>query len=146
MKLIMENWKKFLNETAIFRDPNFSFEWDEARVHHSEDFPTKDVWLDLSSKGQVIDASNLAGKINNTQYSNSCEEMEEEYQHMTPDRQERVAAMFESGDIELPIVKKKNNQYTLIAGNTRLTMMGRQRCNNPNFPVKVWMIDLDKLS
>ena len=146
MKLIMENWKKFLNETAIFRDPNFSFEWDEARVHHSEDFPTKDVWLDLSSKGQVIDASNLAGKINNTQYSNNCEEMEEEYQYMTPDRQERVAAMFESGDIELPIVKKKNKQNTLIAGNTTLPMMGRQRCNNPNFPVKVWMIDLDKLS
>jgi hypothetical protein len=143
MKLIMENWKKFLTESVMFRDPNFNFEWDEAIVHHSEDFPTKDIWLELSTQGRVFDASKMAGKINNTQFAVNCEQMEEEYKSLTPDRQERVARMFESGEIELPIVKKKKEEYTLVAGNTRLTMMGREKCKNPDFTIKVWLIDLD---
>ena len=139
----MENWRSFLNESIKFRNPNFDREWDEARVHHNEDFPTKDVWMELSSKGQVVDALPIAGKIKNTQFTDNCKEMEEEYQNLTPDRRERVSRMFDSGEIELPIVKKVNGEYTLIAGNTRLTMMGRQHCRDVNYPVKVWLIDLD---
>jgi hypothetical protein len=145
MKLIMENWRKYLNESIKFRNPNFDFEWDEARVHHSENFPTKEVWLKLSSKGRVVDALPIAGQINNTQFTDICKEMEEEYQNLTPDRRERVSKMFDSGEIELPIVKKVNGEYTLIAGNTRLTMMGMQRCRDVNYPVEVWLIDLDNI-
>jgi len=139
----MENWRKFINEGFTFRDPNIEFEWDEARVHHKEEFPTKEAWLKLAGQGTEVDAKNLAGQIKNTQFSSDCEEMEEEYQHMTSDRQERVAAMFEGGVIELPIVKKVNGEYTLVAGNTRLTMMGRENCKRGT-AIRVWLIDLDK--
>jgi len=145
MKLIMENWRKYINESIKFRNPNFDFEWDEARIHHSENFPTKEVWLELSSKGRMVDALPIAGQINNTQFTDTCKEMEEEYQNLTPDRRERVSKIFDSGEIELPIVKKVNGEYTLIAGNTRLTMMGMQHCRDVNYPVEVWLIDLDNI-
>ena len=69
--------------------------------------------------------------------------MEKEYKNLTGDRQDRIKDAFSAGEVELPIVKKKNNEYTLIAGNTRLTRMGIENCKNEDFPVKVWLIDLD---
>jgi hypothetical protein len=140
----MENWKKFINEEFTFRNPNIEFEWDEARVWHKEEFPTKEIWFKLASQGREVDASQLAGKIDNTSFSSDCKAMEKEYQHITPDRQERIDTMFSGGEIELPIVRKLNGEYKLIAGNTRLTMMGRENCNSGT-PIRVWLIDLDKI-
>ena len=141
----MENWRNYLSESIKFRNPNFDFEWDEARVHHNENFSTKEAWLELSSKGTIINALPIAGQIKNTQFTDNCKEMEEEYKNLTPDRRARTSKMFDSGEIELPIVKKVNGEYTLIAGNTRLTMMGAQHCTDVNYPVKVWLIDLDEI-
>ncbi len=146
-KELLVEWKQnLLNEekmskyTPKYSKPNFDFEWKEAKTHHRKDFPNKDIWLASAERGEVFDVKNI--EIENTQYSSDLEQMESDYKKLTSDRRKRIENMFDSGIVELPIVKKKNNVYTLIAGNTRLTMMGIKN-KTSNFPVKVWLIDLD---
>ena len=151
-QLIVENWRRFISEvkeinikyTKPLSNDSLDREWEEAKTHHSDDFTSKEDWLKKVKDGEEFDITGKDISINNTQYAyGKKEQMEKEYKNLTGDRQDRIKDAFSAGEVELPIVKKKNNEYTLIAGNTRLTRMGIENCKNEDFPVKVWLIDLD---
>ena len=128
---------------VTFERPNANFEWEEAE-RYPEIFPTKAVWLKAMKEGKEIDPEShgLAGLINNTDYEHSLEAMRRSYKTLTKDRRKRIEALFSANPvkIELPIVMKYNGEYELIAGNTRLTMMGILH-RETGFPVRVLLIE-----
>ena len=129
-----------------FTKPDFEFEWPEARKHQKDAFKDKSDWLQKANDGKVFDITKVDSSIDNTQYSKNCKEMEDEYKNLDNEKLQRVNDIFNAEPIimPLPIIRKKDNEYRCIAGNTRLTRMGIERCKDPNFPVMVWLIDLDK--
>ncbi len=129
---------------VIFEKPNANFEWEEAE-RYPEIFPTKAVWLKAMREGKEIDPESLGlvGKINNTEYEENLENMKRSYKTLTKDRRKRVEALFRANPvkIELPIVMKYNGEeYELVSGNTRLTMMGILH-REIGFPVRVLLIE-----
>ena len=122
-----------------FKKPNRKREWCEA-VRYGDVFKNRKEWYKVISAGEEIDASGLAGVINNTDYGISLTSMIEAYEkEITEDRKSRVEKMFKEGVIELPVVMLYKEQYELIGGNTRLTKMGilKHQCG---FPVRVFLI------
>jgi len=122
-----------------FKKPNWKREWCEAK-RYPEVFKSRKEWFKVISAGEEIDASGLAGIINNTDYGISLNNMINAYEkEITEDRKSRVDKMIKEGIIELPVVMKYEEQYELIGGNTRLTKMGilKHQCG---FPVRVFLI------
>lgn len=164
-QLLVESWRRFINEeenkenkedteekykigkkTVTFKNPDFENEWPEAE-RYPEVFTDYNDWINKANSGKEFDITDIASKeINNTEYKfKEQTQMEEDYKTFTADRRKRVDNMFSKEEIviELPIVMKLDGEYELIGGNTRLVKMGIENCKNDDFPIHVWLIDLD---
>lgn len=155
-QLLVESWRRFINEeenkdneeknkNITFKKPDFSNEWPEAE-RYPDVFENYDDWIKKAESGKEFDIISKEIIINNTEYAFGQQtQMEEAYETLTDDRRERVDNMFskEIIEIELPIVMKLGGEYELIGGNTRLVKMGIENCKDDDFPIHVWLIDLD---
>jgi hypothetical protein len=116
---------KELIPSVSFYKPDFENEWEEA-VRYPKLFSDKQTWLDAVKNGTEKEV-NCGMNISNTDMCEPDVDLE-------PEKVKRVAGMVKSGKIELPIVMKYNNQYELIAGNTRLVAL-----KVAGLPTKAWV-------
>ena len=116
---------KELISSVSFYKPDFENEWEEA-ARYPKLFSDKQTWLDAVKNGTEKEV-NCGMNISNT-------DMGEPDVDLEPEKVKRVAGKVKSGKIELPIVMKYNNQYELIAGNTRLVAL-----KVAGLPTKAWV-------
>ena len=113
-------------------EPNFDFEWDEAKRYPEFEKLGKDKWIELAKSGKeekITDASN----INNTDAG-----APESFYDLEKDKQQRALQQIARGDVELPIIARYSDGHLeLIGGNTRLTAMMLRKGS-----AKVWMFDV----
>jgi len=120
---------KELIPSVSFYKPDFENEWEEAE-RYPKLFSDKQTWLDAVKNGMEKEV-NCGMKISNTDMCEPDVDLDSE-------KVKRVAGMVKSGKVELPIVMKYNNQYELIAGNTRLVVL-----KVAGLPTKAWVFQYD---
>ena len=99
-------------------EPNFDFEWDEAKRYPEFERLGKDKWIELAKTGKAVTITN-ANDIENTDAGKP-----ESFYDLEKDKQQRALQQIARGSVELPIVALYSDGYKeLIAGNTRLTAM-----------------------
>jgi hypothetical protein len=113
--------------------PNFEEEWKEAIRYPEFQKMGKEQWFKISKQGKPIQYSKIKDVLGNVDLDfNSLEE---------PKKQRFVSA-FKKGIIEMPIVVKfQDNDYDLVAGNTRLAGLIQNRIDP-----KIWVVDITHLS
>ena len=99
-------------------EPNFDFEWDEAKRYPEFERLGKDKWIELAKTGKAVTITD-ASNINNTDAGKP-----ESFYNLEKDKQQRALQQIARGSVELPIVALYSDGHKeLIAGNTRLTAM-----------------------
>jgi hypothetical protein len=99
-------------------EPNFNFEWSEARRYPEFRKIGKSAWIDLVKKGKAVTIKSAKG-INNTNAADP-----DSFKSLEKDKQERALSQLSSGNVEMPIIAIYSDGWKeLIGGNTRLTAM-----------------------
>ncbi len=121
-----------LNKMKIkFSKPNFNFEWEEAIRYPEFEEMGKQKWLSIANKGKTTLFSTIKKITGNVDLH---------FNRLEKAKQDRFKSAFETGVIEMPIVVKfSNNEYDLVAGNTRLAGLVKNKIDP-----KVWVIDISK--
>jgi predicted translin family RNA/ssDNA-binding protein len=119
-----------LNYPAIYyKQPNFEFEWDEATRYPEFEQMGKEGWINLAKNGYITEYSQIKGILGNVDLN---------FNTLEADKKERFQQAFETGIIELPIAVKFNeNDYDLVAGNTRLAGL-----IDKGIDPLIWIVDL----
>ena len=139
MKLILENWRKYLAEGVSYNTPNFEYEWSEAQRYPQLKELGQEGWIQLAQTGAPLQVKpEMLRQIGNTTAA-STQVAVEEFDNLEPDKQQRFMDAFKSGNIELPIVVKIGGKLDLLGGNTRFTGLVAN-----NVMPQVWLIDVDK--
>lgn len=112
-----------------YTKPNFDYEWDEATRYPEFEELGKDNWMKVAEGGHIIDYNSIKDKLGNVDLN---------LNNLETEKVQRVANKLKTGSIEIPIVVKfDDNDYDLLAGNTRLaTIVGGG--GNP----KLWVVDI----
>jgi len=140
LKLILENWREYINDGLSYESPNFKHEWDEAQRYPELSVLGYDTWLEIAESGREVDITpTLLKQIGNTT-APSAEVARTEFNNLEPDKQQRFSDALQSGVIEMPIVVKIDDKYDLLGGNTRFTGLVAK-----NIMPTVWLIDVDRL-
>jgi len=145
MKLLFENWRKYLKESEglnlNWESPNFKHEWNEAQGYPELSVLGYDTWIEIAESGREMDITlDLLGQIENTT-ALSPDAAQEEWKNLEPASKQRFLDALKSGVIEMPIVVKIDGEYNLLGGNHRLTGLVARNI----FPIVVWLIDVDRL-
>ena len=145
MKLLFENWRKYLKESEglnlNWESPNFEHEWNEAQGYPELSVLGYDTWIEIAGSGREMDITlDLLGQIENTT-APSPDVAQEEWKNLEPASKQRFLDALKSGVIEMPIVVKIDGKYNLLGGNHRLTGLVARNI----FPIVVWLIDVDRL-
>ena len=119
-----------LNYPAIYyKQPNFEFEWDEATRYPEFEQMGKEKWIDLAKKGYTTKYSQIKDILGNVDL---------DFNTLEADKKKRFQQAFEEGTIEAPIaVKFDENNYDLVAGNTRLAGLV-----DKGIDPLIWIVDL----
>lgn len=129
------NLKKELNESVkkiIYTKPNFDNEWEEAIRYPEFEHLGKEGWLKLAELGYVTNYSKIEDVLGNVDL---------DFDNLEQNKIERFNKAFELGKIEVPIaVKFSDNDYDLVAGNTRLSGLVSK-----GIDPKIWVVDIEKL-
>jgi hypothetical protein len=92
----------------------------------------KEGWFKLAKLGYVTNYSKIENVLGNVDL---------DFDNLESDKIERFNKAFELGKIEVPIaVKFNDNDYDLVAGNTRLSGLVSK-----GIDPKIWVVDIDKL-
>lgn len=118
---------KEIKEDITFVKPNFEMEWEEAKRYPAL-FPNKETWLATARVGETQDVD-CSMHIQNTDMCDG------DLEDLDPEKVKRVLVALNKGVIELPIVLKIKNDYELLGGNTRLTLLDIH-----GLPTKAWVI------
>ena len=122
-----------------YTKPNLDHEWDEATRYEEFKKIGKDKWIELVSKGKVVEYNTkTVQKMSNTDAVNV-----KDFDNLDKNKQGRALKQLEKGSIELPIVASYSDGHLeLVGGNTRLTAVMKA-----NGKGKVWQFDVpDKVA
>jgi hypothetical protein len=140
--------------------PNFDFEWHEVeeqsrmkqvpadvRRYYQKHFPNKDAWLKAVQNGKVVVVPpNHSYEIRNAPFDKeSLQKVLAPTGHegpIGPAKEKRVNALFDKGQVEMPIILKTSQGLWLIGGKTRLGTANYIK----GIPAKVWMIGGEGMS
>lgn len=112
--------------------PNFDFEWDEAKRYPEFEKIGKEAWIKLAQTGKLVKINN-ASDINNTDADSP-----ESFYNLDKNKQKRALQQVARGEVEPPIVARYSDGYKeLLAGNTRLTAMMLRKGS-----ATVWQFDV----
>jgi len=129
------DWEKRdweLYEGISYSKPNFEFEWEEARRYPEFKKIGKEEWIKVAKRGKSIPFSTVKDYLGNVDLN---------FSGLEASKKERFKVAFEKGTIEMPIVVKfSNKDYDLIAGNTRLSGLVKNKVDP-----KLWVVDLSDL-
>ena len=122
-----------------YTKPNLDHEWDEATRYEEFKKIGKDKWIQLVSKGKVVEYNTkTVQKMSNTDAVNV-----KDFDNLDKNKQGRALKQLEKGSIELPIVASYSDGHLeLVGGNTRLTAVMKATGKG-----KVWQFDVpDKVA
>lgn len=112
-----------------YKKPNFEFEWNEAIRYPEFKEMGKEGWIDLAKRGHTIKYSQIKDILGN---------IDLDFGTLEANKKERFQQAFEIGTIETPIaVKFDENNYDLVAGNTRLAGLV-----DKGIDPLIWIVDL----
>ena len=112
-----------------FKKPNFDFEWDEAIRYPEFENMGKKGWVNMAKNGYMVRYSEIKDVLGNVNL---------DFDTLEEPKKERFKKSIKLGKMELPIVVKFSNEdYDLIAGNTRLSGLTRKGVDAP-----LWVVDL----
>ena len=112
-----------------YTNPNFRDEWEEAiRYPEFKEMGVKN-WIKIANKGYITNYSKIKDKLGNVDLKfNSLEEP----------KKQRFQDALNKGNIEMSIaVKFSDNDYDLVAGNTRISGLVKNQIDP-----KIWIVDL----
>ena len=130
--MTFRNWTDSLNEETKkinYTNPNFRDEWEEAiRYPEFKKMGIKN-WIKIANKGYITNYSKIKDKLGNVDLKfNSLEEP----------KKQRFQDALNKGNIEMSIaVKFSDNDYDLVAGNTRISGLVKNQIDP-----KIWIVDL----
>ena len=112
--------------------PNFDEEWMEALRYREFEKLGKEGWLKVANENyDITNFEKIEDILNNVDL---------DYESLEEDKKKRFEIAFEKGEIEIPIVVKfSENDYDLLAGNTRLAGLVSKGINP-----KLWVVDMTK--
>jgi hypothetical protein len=112
-----------------YTKPNFENEWEEAMRYPEFVEMGEEAWLELADKGYTTKYSKIKDVLGNVDLN---------FDDLEKSKKERFNQAFEKGEIELPIaVKFNDNDYDLVAGNTRLSGL-----INKGIDPTIWVVEL----
>jgi hypothetical protein len=104
---------KEVKPNITYTKPNFEYEWEEAERYPEFVEMGKEGWLKVAKNGYTTKYSKIKDILGNVDLN---------FDGLEEPKKQRFNQAFEQGKIELPIVVKFNDQdYDLVAGNTRLS-------------------------
>jgi hypothetical protein len=130
MKILL--FEDFINAKEISYDyPNFEYEWEEAARYPEFVEMGKEAWIKKAGEGYDVDYSDIKDVLGNVDL---------DFDSLEEPKKERFAKAFSSGKIEMPIaVKFTDEDYDLVAGNTRLSGLVRA-----GIDPKIWVVDISE--
>lgn len=121
--------KEISTPQITYTKPNFEYEWEEAIRYPEFEEMGKDGWLEVAKNGYLTKYSKIKDVLGNVDLN---------FDGLEEPKKERFNKAFETGKIELPIVVKFNDQdYDLVAGNTRLSGLV-----NKGIDPTLWVVEL----
>jgi hypothetical protein len=119
-----------------FKKPNFDFEWDEALRYREFEDMGKEGWINLAKDGYMVKYSEIKDVLGNVDL---------DFDTLDEPKKERFNKSIKLGKMELPIVVKFSDEdYDLIAGNTRLSGLIGKEVDAPLWVVDLTKVDLDE--
>jgi hypothetical protein len=120
---------KEINNTVQYDNPNFKKEWMEAKRYPEFKEMGKEKWIELAKQGNITQYSKIKSVLGN---------IDLDYKNLDKDKKIRFEQSFKKGIIEMPIaVKFDDNDYDLVAGNTRLAGLIKN-----NIDPNIWIVSL----
>jgi hypothetical protein len=127
IKLI--NILKEINNTVQYNNPNFKKEWMEAKRYPEFKEMGREKWIELAKQGNITKYSKIKNVLGNVDL---------DFKDLEEPKKQRFEKAFENGIIEMPIaVKFDDNDYDLVAGNTRLAGLIKN-----NIDPNIWIVSL----
>jgi hypothetical protein len=112
-------------------EPNFDREWDEAQRYPKLKRLGKDGWINLAKKGRIGDVDRKSSTtIGNLSSAKDWDTLE------APKRQ-RFLDAYKKKEMEMPIIMNRRKKLELLAGNTRLSGMLKNKGKS-----KAWFYDV----
>jgi hypothetical protein len=119
--------------TIKFTKPNFDNEWMEAIRYPEFKEMGKDKWIELANGGSIEKYNEIKDILGNVDL---------DFDNLEQPKKERFIQALSNKKIEAPIaVKFSNNDYDLVAGNTRLSGL----VNNGITDFPIWIVDVSYL-
>jgi len=116
-------------QSLKYVEPNFNVEWEEAVRYPEFEEMGKEGWIQKAKQGLPLKYSQIKSILGNVDL---------DFDGLEEPKKQRFTSAFQSGTIEMPIaVKFSDNDYDLVAGNTRLAGL----IGNGVDP-QIWVVDL----
>jgi hypothetical protein len=115
--------------TIKYSKPNFANEWEEANRYPEFQEMGKDKWIELAQQGSITKLSKIKSILGNVDL---------DFDSLEDGKKERFEKAFKKGVIEMPIaVKFGENEYDLVAGNTRVAGLTKNHIDP-----SIWVVKL----
>ena len=112
-----------------YTNPNFNKEWEEAERYDEFVEMGKQKWIEIANKGKAVFYSSIKDKLGNVDLK---------FDKLEEPKKQRFNAAYEKGVIEMSIaVKFDDNDYDLVAGNTRVAGLIKN-----GIDPKIWVVDI----
>ena len=119
------------NKQIKYTNPDFSEEWEEAERYDEFVEMGKQKWIEVAKKGKPVSYSSIKNKLGNVDLK---------FDKLEEPKKQRFLAAYEKGVIEMSIaVKFDDNDYDLVAGNTRVAGLIKN-----GIDPKIWVVDISK--
>jgi hypothetical protein len=116
-------------QSIKYTEPNFNAEWEEAMRYPEFEEMGKERWILKAKRGLSLKYSKIKNVLGNVDLN---------FDGLEEPKKQRFASAFQSGTVEMPIaVKFSDDDYDLVAGNTRLAGL----ISNGIDP-QIWIVDL----
>lgn len=115
-----------------YTKPDFEYEWNEAQRYPFFEKMGKEAWIEFASRNfQILSYKSIRKNLGNVDL---------DFDDLDEEKKTRFNENFSKGVIEIPIaVKIFNDYYDLVAGNTRLAGLIKNKINP-----KIWVIDMSE--
>lgn len=112
--------------------PNFETEWEEAERYPEFVEMGRLAWLKRGKAGYVVNFSQIKDVLGNVDLN---------FDELEPKKKKFVLQYIQDGLVEYPIVVKfSDDDYDLVAGNTRLSGLVKF-----GYDPKLWVVDISDL-
>lgn len=116
-----------------YSNPNFYNEWEEAERYTEFVEMGKEEWIKIANQGAPVSYSSIKDKLGNVDLN---------FDGLEEPKKKRFIDAFNKGTIEMSIaVKFSDNDFDLVAGNTRLSGLVKK-----GIDPKIWIVDISELS